>query len=123
LSVFHDSFAGLAVPLEVGVLTDLGNGQKVLLERFRSLRRQQRLAQDLPMLRLRRAAMAGCAELQLADDFLLKVAHNQLGHGPSFILSMLVLRHDPSQAKLFMPNCSGTPEVGCAAGDLHGAAP
>lgn len=64
--------------LEVGVVSNIGHGEEIIFEGHAVLRGQQDLAEDLPVLSLRRAAMTRCAHLERANDLLFDVPHDQL---------------------------------------------
>src|SRR5262249_13142527 len=68
-------------PLEVCIVAHLGNGEQHVFEGLPRHARQERLAQDLPVLRFRRAPVARRADLELANNLLFEVAYHQLASG------------------------------------------
>lgn len=70
--------SAVRIPRKVVVLAASGHGEQEIFERPLGLDREQRVAKDLPVLRLRRAAMTGSPRLELPDDLFLEVANDQL---------------------------------------------
>lgn len=75
--------------VEVSVIADVGNLKQELLKRAGWPNVLERAAENLPMLLLRRAPMAGGTNLQLANNIALYVTNQELRH--SQMIAMLSL--------------------------------